>query len=66
MATDRSQFPIGATVTLAELDQDPHAVHARLRPTEPVSWLPCLGGWLIARHDLALAAMRDRAEHAEP
>jgi cytochrome P450 len=61
VATDRSQFPIGATVTLAELDQDPHAVHARLRPTEPVSWLPCLDGWLITRHDLALAAMRDAA-----
>jgi len=56
---DRSHFPIGAAVTLAELDQDPHAVHARLRDTEPVSWLPCLDGWLITRHDLALDAMRD-------
>jgi cytochrome P450 len=59
VATDTHNFPIGAAVTLAELDQDPHAVHARLRPTEPVSWLPCLDGWLITRHDLALAAMRD-------
>jgi cytochrome P450 len=59
VALDRSDFPIGAAVELAELDEDPHAVNARLRDTEPVSWLPCLDGWLITRHDLALAAMRD-------
>jgi cytochrome P450 len=56
---DDDRFPLGAAVTIDELDQDPHAVHARLRPTEPVSWLPCLDGWLITRHDLALEAMRD-------
>jgi cytochrome P450 len=52
-------FPVGAAVTLEELDTDPHAVHHRLRPSEPVSWLPCLDGWLITSHDLASAAMRD-------
>ncbi|MBV9819156.1 MAG: cytochrome P450 [Solirubrobacterales bacterium] len=51
--------PLGAAVTLAQLDADPHPVHARLRAAEPVSWLPVLGGWLVTRHDLALAAMRD-------
>jgi cytochrome P450 len=56
-----TRSPLGATVTLAELDQDPHAVHARLRPTEPVSWLPCLDGWLVTGHELALHAMRDAA-----
>jgi cytochrome P450 len=55
---DRS-FPLGAAVTLAELDADPHPVLARLRAGEPVSWLPSLGGWLVTRHDLVLAAMRD-------
>ncbi|MFZ0385444.1 MAG: cytochrome P450 [Solirubrobacteraceae bacterium] len=60
---DHDRFPLGAAVTLAELDQDPHAVHARLRETEPVSWLPCLDGWLITRHDLALEAMRDAATY---
>ena len=54
-------FPLGAAVTLKQLDSDPHPVHARLRDTEPVSWLPCLNGWLITRHDLALTAMRDAA-----
>lgn len=52
-------YPLGAAVTLDELDADPHAVHHRLRPTEPVSWLPCLEGWLVSSHALASAAMRD-------
>jgi cytochrome P450 len=54
-------FPLGAAVTLDELDRDPHPTHARLREHEPVSWLPCLDGWLVTRHDLVLAAMRDPA-----
>jgi cytochrome P450 len=52
-------FPIGAGVTLEQLDQDPHEVHARLRASEPVSWLPALNGWLVTRRDLALQVMRD-------
>jgi cytochrome P450 len=51
--------PLGASVTLEQLDRDPHAVHHRLRATEPVSWLPALDGWLVTSHELALAAMRD-------
>ena len=51
-------FPIGAAATLADFD-DPHALFARLRAAEPVSWVPVLGGWLITRRDLALRAMRD-------
>jgi cytochrome P450 len=52
-------FPLGAAVTLDELEADPHPLHASLRESEPVSWLPALGGWLVTRRDLALAAMRD-------
>ncbi|HLI59091.1 MAG TPA: cytochrome P450 [Solirubrobacteraceae bacterium] len=62
MSGERSDgFPLGAAVTLEELDADPHAVHHRLRPSEPVSWLPCLDGWLVTSHALASAAMRDPA-----
>jgi cytochrome P450 len=50
---------IGATVTLEQLERDPHPVLAELRVHEPVSWLPALNGWLITRHDLAIAVMRD-------
>ncbi len=54
-------FPIGARVTLEQLEQDPHPVLARLRRREPISWLPVLGGWLVTRHDLARTVMRDAA-----
>jgi hypothetical protein len=40
-------------VTLGELELDPHAALTRLRESEPVSWLPALGGWLVTRRDLA-------------
>ena len=52
---------LGAAVTLAQLDADPHPVLARLRAAEPVAWLPSLDGWVVSRHDLVLAAMRDAA-----
>jgi cytochrome P450 len=58
---DHGRFPVGATITLADLDHDPHPWLARLRGTEPVSWLPALNGWLVTRHDLAVAVMRDSA-----
>src|SRR3954471_16373155 len=53
------RFPLGAAVTVGQLEGDPHALLARLRETEPVSWLPAIGGWLVTRRDLALRAMRD-------
>jgi cytochrome P450 len=55
----RSIFPLGAAVELEQLDLDPHPVLARLRQHEPVSWLPALDGWLVARHDLAVEVMLD-------
>jgi hypothetical protein len=55
------EFPLGAAITLADPDRDPHPWLARLRATEPVSWLPALHGWLVTRHDLAVAVMWDSA-----
>ena len=52
-------FPLGASVTIAELAADPHPVLRRLRESEPVSWLPALGGWLVTRADLAESVLRD-------
>ena len=52
---------MGEAITLADLDHDPHPWLARLRDTEPVSWLPALSGWLVTRHDLAVTVMRDSA-----
>jgi cytochrome P450 len=53
------KFPLGAAVTLDELERDPHPILAALRAREPVSWVPAYGGWLVSRYDLALAVMRD-------
>jgi cytochrome P450 len=52
-------YPIGASASLDQLESDPHALFARLRAAEPVSWLPALDGWLVTRRDLALQVMRD-------
>ncbi len=52
-------FPLGAAVTMRDLETDVHPVLRRLRADEPVSWLPVLGGWLVTRRDLALRALRD-------
>ena len=46
---------------MAELEGDPHPVLARLRGTEPVAWVPVLGGWLVTRYDLAVRVMRSPA-----
>jgi cytochrome P450 len=54
-----STFRLGASITLDDLDDDPHPHLARLREQEPVSWLPALDGWLVTRHDRALEVMRD-------
>jgi cytochrome P450 len=58
-ATRELDFRLGAEVTVADLTGDPHAVLARLRGREPVSWVPCLNGWLVTRHDLAIRVMSD-------
>ncbi len=52
-------YPLGAQLTLGELRGDPHPALARLRAAEPVSWVPCLDGWLVTRHDLSIAVMSD-------
>lgn len=59
-AVDRAAtFPLGAAVGLVELERDPHPTLARLRATEPVSWLPVFDGWLVTSHALASKVMRD-------
>ncbi|MDB6084629.1 MAG: cytochrome [Gammaproteobacteria bacterium] len=47
----QSRFPIGASVTTAQLELDPYAVFDRLRIAEPVSWIPALNMWYVTRYD---------------
>ena len=50
----RERFPVGATVTLADLsDAGREHVLDELRAREPVTWLPELGGWLITGREPA-------------
>ncbi|MCB0167759.1 MAG: cytochrome P450 [Anaerolineae bacterium] len=57
--TNASTYPLGASVTLADLADDPHPILHQLRAVEPVSWLPVLDGWLVTRRDYAIEVMRD-------
>jgi cytochrome P450 len=45
-----------SSVTLEQLEADPHPVLARLRP---IAWVPALGGWLVTGREPALHVMRD-------
>jgi cytochrome P450 len=47
------------TVTLADLESDPHPILARLRAGAPAGWVPVLGAWLVTGYDLAVAVLRD-------
>jgi cytochrome P450 len=47
------------TVTLADLESDPHPALARLRASAPACWVPVLGAWLVTGYDLAVAVLRD-------
>jgi cytochrome P450 len=50
---------LGTKIELEDLEVDPHPALARLRATEPVAWIPVLGGWLVTGYELALTVMRD-------
>ncbi|TEX50825.1 MAG: hypothetical protein B7C55_08760 [Actinomycetales bacterium mxb001] len=53
-AQRRQEFPVGAAVTLADLeDAGREHVLDELREREPVTWLPALGGWLITKREPA-------------
>lgn len=53
------QYPIGAKITLADLEGDIYPLLHRLRVQEPVSWVPVLKSWLVTNRDLAIKVMRD-------
>ena len=53
------RFPLGAALTREVLAADFHPTLARLRASEPVTWVPASNGWLVTRRDLASAVLRD-------
>ncbi|MCE2902301.1 MAG: cytochrome P450 [Gemmatimonas sp.] len=56
-----TSFPIGATVTIDQLADDPYPVFHHLRATEPVTWAPAIGQWLVTSRDLIMEVLRDTA-----
>jgi cytochrome P450 len=51
-------MPAGS-VTLADLESDPHPVLARLRVAAPACWVPVLGTWLVTGYEQAVEVLRD-------
>lgn len=56
-----TSFPIGATVTIDQLADDPYPVFHHLRAAEPVTWAPAIGQWLVTSRDLIMEVLRDTA-----
>ena len=50
--------PLGAQVTLKDLEHNLHATLHTLRAAEPVSWVPAIQAWVITRRNLASEVMR--------
>ena len=40
---------IGADISLADLEDDPDPILARMRASEPVCWVPSMEMWLVTR-----------------
>lgn len=63
-------FPVGSTIEFADLEEHSRAgALDRLRESEPVSWVPVLGGWLVTDYALGrevLGRRHDFTVWAEP
>ncbi|HEX6844046.1 MAG TPA: cytochrome P450 [Actinomycetota bacterium] len=52
--------PVADDVTVAELEDDPYPVYARLRREAPVCWVPAVGLWFLTRWADVVAAAEDQ------
>lgn len=48
-----------SSVSLDELEQDPHPFHDRAREAGDIVWVDALGGWLTLSHAIATRILRD-------
>ena len=61
-AQRQARFPVGAAVEFEDLERaDRVDVFDRLRATEPVSWVPAMGGWLVTSYALARQVLGPRS-----
>ena len=59
MSPTAARFPLGAALTLEQLDADPYGPWPTCATTSPCRGCPALDGWLVTRRDLCIAVMRD-------
>ncbi len=57
-----ARFPVGAAVEFDDLERaDRVDVFDRLRASEPISWVPAMGGWLVTSYELARNVLSPRS-----
>ena len=55
----QSNFPIGATITVADMAENPYPTFASLLAEEPISWVPAYGVWMVCRRVDVMEILRD-------
>jgi cytochrome P450 len=55
----RNAFPLGASLTVHELEADPYPAYARLQQNEPISWVRELGLWYVTKYEDVRAIVMD-------
>jgi len=59
-ALDRSQqYPLGASITLEDMNVDPYPIYSRLRESEPITWSDAYNMYLATRYEDVQAILRD-------
>ena len=59
MTRRSARFPLGRHVTIEALADDPYPLFHELRASEPVTWAPELGMWLLTRRDDIVRVLAD-------
>ncbi|MEM8863601.1 MAG: hypothetical protein AAGD96_35280, partial [Chloroflexota bacterium] len=59
MPEKTKQFPIGASITIEQMDINPYPVFQKLMAHEPVSWVPAFNFWVVTRRSDVLRMLRD-------
>lgn len=56
---NEEKWPIGSSITLSMLDEDPYPIFRRLRSSEPLSWVADLNMWFVTRRHDVRAILKD-------
>ncbi|MEM8860544.1 MAG: cytochrome P450 [Chloroflexota bacterium] len=59
MSEKTKQFPIGASITIEQMDINPYPIFQQLMAHEPVSWVPAFNFWIVTRRADVLRMLRD-------